>query len=325
MATSHRPAILFLTQVLPYPLDAGPKVRAYHVLRWLAARADVHLASFVRPDDSAAAVDHLRSFCASVHTVPMRRRAARDIGHLLRSLWKGTSFIIARDDVATMRAAVTGLAGRIPFAAVHADQLWMAQYARDLPIPLKVLDNHNAVYRIFERLAVNERSPVRRALYRREARKLARYELAQVGAFDHTLFVTDEDRRAVQALTPDDAARRRIADRTSVIPICVDVDAITPITLRDDARRITVLGTMFWPPNVEGVLWFASGAFPQILRAVPNAILTVIGKNPPETVQRLADRFPDRWRSPATSPAPTRTWPRRLPSPFRCYPGAECG
>ena len=28
--------ILFLTQVLPFPLDAGPKTRAYYVLRYLA-------------------------------------------------------------------------------------------------------------------------------------------------------------------------------------------------------------------------------------------------------------------------------------------------
>ena len=27
--------VLFLTQVLPYPLDAGPKIRAYYVLRHL--------------------------------------------------------------------------------------------------------------------------------------------------------------------------------------------------------------------------------------------------------------------------------------------------
>ncbi len=33
--------ILFLTQVLPYPLEAGPKVRAYHVLRRLAQSHEV--------------------------------------------------------------------------------------------------------------------------------------------------------------------------------------------------------------------------------------------------------------------------------------------
>ena len=53
--------VLFLTQVLPYPLDAGPKRRAYYVLRFLAQRHAVTLVSFVRPDDTVAAVDHLRA------------------------------------------------------------------------------------------------------------------------------------------------------------------------------------------------------------------------------------------------------------------------
>ena len=44
--------ILSLTQVLPYPLDAGPKVRAYYVLRHLARSHDGTLVSFVRPTDA---------------------------------------------------------------------------------------------------------------------------------------------------------------------------------------------------------------------------------------------------------------------------------
>jgi|GEM_PF-6278091 len=40
--------ILYLSQVLPFPLDAGPKVRAYHVLRYLAGRHRVHPSSGIR-------------------------------------------------------------------------------------------------------------------------------------------------------------------------------------------------------------------------------------------------------------------------------------
>jgi len=283
--------LLFLTQVLPYPLDAGPKVRAYHTLRWLAERAEVHLVSFARADDPPAAVAHLRSFCASVHTVPMARSRARDAYHLARALATGASFIVARDGVAAMRRLLGGLVGTRAFAAVHADQLWMAQYARGLPVGFKVLDDHNAVYRVFERLAAREPSWPRRALLRREARRLARYELAQVAAFDRTVFVSEEDRRAMRAVAAD-GDLRRLEERTAVIPICVDAAAITPILPRPDARRVTVLGTMHWPPNAEGVLWFAEHVLPRVRRAVPDAVLTVVGKNPPPAVVGLARRYP---------------------------------
>jgi hypothetical protein len=57
--------VLFLTQVLPYPLDAGPKLRAYYVLRHLAQRHAVTLVAFVRPEDQPAHVEHLAQFCAA--------------------------------------------------------------------------------------------------------------------------------------------------------------------------------------------------------------------------------------------------------------------
>ena len=44
--------ILFLTQIIPYPPDAGPKVKTWHVLRYLVDRGhEVTLASFVRAEE----------------------------------------------------------------------------------------------------------------------------------------------------------------------------------------------------------------------------------------------------------------------------------
>jgi polysaccharide biosynthesis protein PslH len=48
------------------------------------------------------------------------------------------------------------------------------------------------------------------------------------------------------------------------------------------------LGTMFWPPNVEGVMWFAREVLPLVRQAVPQARFVVVGKNPTPEVQALA-------------------------------------
>jgi glycosyltransferase involved in cell wall biosynthesis len=48
------------------------------------------------------------------------------------------------------------------------------------------------------------------------------------------------------------------------------------------------LGTMFWPPNVHGVLWFAHEVLPLVHEQVPEARFVVVGKNPPAEVQVLA-------------------------------------
>ncbi|MCB0082749.1 MAG: hypothetical protein KDE47_17535, partial [Caldilineaceae bacterium] len=117
--------ILFLTQVLPYPLDAGPKLRAYYVLRHLAQRHEITLVSFVRPTDTAASVAHLRSFCHAVHTIQMPRSKLLDGVHLLRSLITNRSFIIERDWTTAMTGLLTSVVEQAgPFDAIHADQLW---------------------------------------------------------------------------------------------------------------------------------------------------------------------------------------------------------
>jgi hypothetical protein len=65
--------ILFLTQIIPYPPDAGPKVKTWHVLRYLAGQGHrLTLASFVRPEEEMY-VPVLQELCQAVHTVPIKR------------------------------------------------------------------------------------------------------------------------------------------------------------------------------------------------------------------------------------------------------------
>lgn len=283
--------ILFLTQVLPYPLDAGPKIRAYYVLRQLAQQHQITLVSFVRDDDQAKYLTPLKEFCHAVHVVPIRRSLARNAWAMLRALVTGDPIIILRDDVREMRTKLNQLVTAQSFDVIHADQTSMAQYAlyaRSL-IPAQqtsmVLDAHNAFYRIFTQLAKNERRPLHRLFLSREARAFARYEPQLYQHFDHTVFVTAQDRRALKILSSD-------KDRKyTIIPICLDLDDRPLISTQPSSKTITHLGTMFWPPNVEGVLWFAKEVFPRVLAQIPTAQFVIIGKNPPLEIRNLAHQI----------------------------------
>lgn len=292
MTTSPPPRLLFLTQVLPYPLDSGPKIRAYHVLRWLAERFELHLLTFLREDDPPEALAHLAAICASVTPVPLRRSRARDVASLASALVTDRSFIVERDERREMREALAELQAETAFDAVHADQLWMARYAREVPAALRVLDMHNAVYRVFERLGRQDPHAARRWLWAREAPRIARYEAAQAECFDGLLFVTEEDRCAVIDAASD-AQAERLRERSHVVPICVDASAIEPVTTDENATRLTLIGTMYWPPNDEGALWFADQVLPRVLEAVPGARFTVIGKRPSAALRARADAFGD--------------------------------
>lgn len=285
--------ILFLTQVLPYPLDAGPKTRAYYVLRFLAESHEVTLVSFVRSTDTPQAVAHLQQYCAAVHTVPIVRSAARNAGYLAESLVTNQPFIIARDRSTAMRMALTKLVETAGgFDAVHGDQLWMAPYLQHVYTlsfhlhgthPTRVLDQHNACYMIFRRLAEGESNPLKRQLVRLEAHKLARYEARVCADFERVVWVTREDYAAVAAA----AGQGTPVVNSGVIPICIDTAAQPPLPRNPNGRRVTFLGGLHYPPNAQGVLWFAEHVFPKVLAQAPDAVLTVIGKQPPAELAQL--------------------------------------
>lgn len=288
--------ILFLTQVLPYPLDAGPKVRAYYVLRHLAQKHTVTLVSFVRATDTEQAIAHLGEFCQAVHTVPMPRSTLRNGYYLLHSLLTHQPFLIGRDWNGAMAAKLCAIIANatqqsLPaFDAVHADQLWMAPYAllaRQQQVRkrvMTVLDQHNAVFMIPERLAGADANLIKRRLLAVEARKLARYEVEVCNRFDRVVWVTGEDYLAVQQ-------QAQLVDRTiacdNIIPICSDSAQQLPLLRNSTARRITFVGGLHYPPNAQGICWFAKDVFPQILQQAPESILTVIGKQPPPALQKL--------------------------------------
>lgn len=278
--------VLYLTQVLPYPLNTGARVRQYYVLRYLSQHHTVTLVSFVREDDRPEHIEHLKSICAAVYPMPMLRSRWRDLRAVVKSVLTRLPIIIARDEIKPMNDLLARLVAEQPFDVIHADQVSMSQYGLAGGQARRVLDLHNAMYVVTERLAANEPNPLKRMVLRREARALSRYEARLCVQYDQVTFVTNEDRDLIQR----QIERHHVqlpADRFTTIPICIDPGDKLPIVPVARPFRILSLGVMFWPPNAEGALWFARDMWPRIQARHPELVFTIAGKNPPEYLRQL--------------------------------------
>ena len=107
--------ILFLSQVMHYPLDAGPKMRSYFVLRHLTQKHEVTLLTFVRDTDRPQDIAHLAEFCHAVHTMPMHRTRLRDVKFLMQSLFTQQPFLIVRDQIPAMTDKIRHVIVSEPF------------------------------------------------------------------------------------------------------------------------------------------------------------------------------------------------------------------
>jgi len=283
--------ILFLTQILPYPPNSGPKVKTWHVLKYLSQSGHkITLASFVRPEELPY-LDDVKQVCASVHAVPMRRSRISDIGYLLRSQVTGRPFLVERDDIIEMRSLVDRLVAFGDVDVIHADQLTMTQFA--LPFakrpngkPVLVFDAHNAVWTITERMKQNSPFYLQLPLML-ETKRIKQYEGKIIRDFDATLAVTELDRQALMSAIHKSGPTTTVP--ITVIPIAIDTHQIRPVTRRAGSLNLLTMGTLYYPPNADGIRWFIKEVLPLIRSKITGATLTVIGKNPPKDFLKLAE------------------------------------
>jgi len=299
--------ILFLAHLFPLPLDSGGKIKSYYTLRALAARHEVRAIAFIRSDEEATLIPELTRVCAGVDVVRLERGRCRQARDLLGSLARGKSFIIGRDFRADMLNAVTRAVEEFRPDVVHIDHLQMAQYV-DSGGPYRVvLDNHNVESMIIKRVAETvdvegrsirnaarwissslsaNASPLQRFYAGLEWPKLQRYELATCRRCDLVLTVSEEDKATLQMLNQVQHDDQSLAN-VECVPIGVDVDHFRMIERAPGSLNVLSIGTMYWPPNVDSMLYFSRDILPLVREQIPDCTLTIAGQRPVESIQAL--------------------------------------
>jgi sugar transferase (PEP-CTERM/EpsH1 system associated) len=274
--------ILFLTHRLPYAPNRGDRVRAYHILRDLAAWGEVDLLSLVHDDEEASHAEDLRSGVTTltVARVPRMRNIARSL----------ISFPTLRPTTHTMLDApgLASLARRT--ATAHPPDVVLAYCSgmarlgldeaaglRRFPFVLDMVDVDSAKWRA---LAVTTSGP-RSWVYAREARLLRRFEAAAARHAFATLVVTEKERETMEAIAP--------GSRVEVVQNGVDVDEFRPSSEADRAPVVVFCGVMDYPPNAEGARWLVREVWPSVRARRPGARLQLVGSRPTPAVQSLTD------------------------------------
>ena len=147
------------------------------------------------------------------------------------------------------------------------------------PVP-SVLFQHNVESEIWRRHASNGSGPGMKLVYRREFRKMLRYEQAAVRRLDHVIAVSEHDKKLMSAWVG--------AERISVVPTGVDTEEFSPGEPEQENMLVVFVGAMDWEPNVDAVKYFCGEIWPEILASVPEARFRIVGRNPDRRVRALA-------------------------------------
>jgi sugar transferase (PEP-CTERM/EpsH1 system associated) len=270
--------ILFLAHRVPFPPDKGDRIRTYHILKYLAERATVHVACLADEPVDDAAVAALRRLVAQVAVlrIDWPGRWLRALGSLLTGGSISEGAFASPDLRATLRqwAQATQFRASLASASSLVPYLQMPEL-RDVPAIVDLIDVDSQKWLDY---AAASKIP-RRWLYRLEAHRLRRVE-QRLASWARGVVVT----------TPVEAAiydRFTAPGTACVVANGVDLDYFRPEPGETEATCVFV-GALDYRPNVEGVCWFCREVWPMLRQRRPDTRLLLVGRRPAPAVQSLA-------------------------------------
>ncbi len=275
---------LLLCHRIPYPPERGDKIRSFHLLRYLARRYQVALGAFVDDPLDWRRRDGLTPYVAEHCLRPLSRW--RLGWRALRGLWRGEPLSVAAYDDRVMQRWVTARLPQMDLVVVFSSA--MARFLDHDQGPPRYYDYVDVDSEKWRQYAETH-GGLRRRLYAREHRLLARFEVAQGRRARKVLFISPEEAALFR--------RREGAEALAVdhYPNGVDVDYFDPARTYPDpfpegTRQLVFTGVMDYPPNVDAVRWFAEAVFAPLRARFPDLGFTIVGARPVEAVRALGRR-----------------------------------
>ena len=265
--------ILILLSRVPYPLEKGDKLRAFHQLRILSRKHEIHLFCLndttIHPD----ALDKLKLYCKSIHIHELSR--AGIFWNLVKALFSGLPFQVGYFTNKKAKRAFISLVNELRPDHVYCQLVRTAEYAKNIPLP-KTLDYQDVFSKGMERRATQSKG-ILRWFFATEAKRMARYEEAVFPWFDQKTIISEPDR---------DLIPHSFRDQIHIISNGVNHDYFVPQTITP-VYDLLFTGNMGYPPNIDGVLFLAEEILPLIHRTRPETSLLIAGTNPHPKIKAL--------------------------------------
>jgi glycosyltransferase involved in cell wall biosynthesis len=186
-----------------------------------------------------------------------------------------------------MTEALRNLLREERFDILQMESVHLAGYLpviRSAENPPRILacDWHNIESEVLRRYGDNTSSLARRVYAYHAARKLAKFERRFVQECDLHVVVSARDRDAL--------LEYGCTAPIVVIENGVDIDQFSGAgtSAAVSRRRILFVGAMDYHANIDGALFFAREAWPQIASKLPDAVFTIVGRSPSPEVLSLA-------------------------------------
>jgi len=277
--------LIYLSHRIPYPPNKGDKIRSWNLLKRLADRFTVHLATFVDDPDDWQHTGVLSDLCGETCFEPLNPLLAKV--RASTGLVTGSSLTMPYYRSAAMARWVRDVLQRREVGGIVAFSSSMAQYLVDADRSVRRVVDFCDVDSDKWRQYAERFGGLRRWVYGREGRLLGEEERSIGHSIDASVLISDDEADLFREVTGVDE------QNVHVVPNGVDVEFFDPAgpfgnPFENGSKPLVFVGAMDYWPNVDAVTWFANEVLPAALARNPGLEFFIVGGNPDPQVQSLA-------------------------------------
>jgi polysaccharide biosynthesis protein PslH len=271
--------ILFISRCLPYPLQYGDRLLAYHVVSELRARGHRFdlLALYQKESDLLEVPRIVELFD---HVEPIRERVRSPLDYIQRlarpfpngpyQCWNPQMWEAIRRRLESKRYDFIHFFGGVQVYEYR-------NLVRGFPNIIVPYDS----FALFMKRALPRATGARnRMRLQAESIMAHHYERMMYEGFDRVVFVSKTDEEYLHGLAPH--------LKTTVIPLGVDTDYFNPLEPSLRTPTLVYVGNYDYSPNVSAAFALLKEILPRVRQDVPEARAIIVGANPPDSLKALA-------------------------------------
>lgn len=267
--------IFVLLSRVPYPLEKGDKLRAFHQIKELSKNNELILCA-LNPNrnlNKQKAFSAVQPYCLSINFIDLPWYSR--IWNLLMAFFRNIPFQAGYFYNRKANKKVKELVNEYKPDHIYCQLLRTAEYVKDINIP-KTLDYQDVFsYGILRR--INRSSFLMKILLKMEYRRLVKYEYKVFSIFDNKTIISLPDRALIPHPEKEDI---------KVIPNGVDHEFFTP-RKAEKTFDLVFTGNMAYPPNVDAAGFLINEIIPIVWKKLPGTKVLLAGASPDKKVVAL--------------------------------------
>jgi glycosyltransferase involved in cell wall biosynthesis len=268
--------VCILLSRIPYPLEKGDKLRAYHQIhQFIEQGNDVHVICLHLEKKDESTVRSLEQLGGKWTFLFLSKWQC--VLNSIRAVYNPLPFQVNLYYNRNIKRQIHQIIHDFQPDHIYSQLIRTSEYVKDLVDIPKTLDYMDALSSGLERRS-NFSGLIASWFWKLEQKRVSRYERIIYHYFDHTTIISKQD----SALIGLPQQRSPV-----VIPNGIDTDKFHRVHPKPTMFTVLFTGNMNYPPNKDAALFLSNEIMPLVRKKHPDVRLIIAGASPSNEIKQL--------------------------------------